>query len=133
MSLFWVPWKKYADFSGRADRPEFWVFTIIDKLIMFGILMASVIFFGTPAELPEDAPLNVLDYLFFLYQLAGFLPRWSVTVRRLHDTGKSGWYIMLGFIPFLGPLVLLIMTLQGSEKGPNQYGPGRMVYAEVFE
>lgn len=90
---------KYANFSGRATRSEYWWW------VLFTLLWAWI------------PIVNLLLLLFF------FLPSLGVAVRRLHDTGRSGWWILLGIIPILGGLILLIFYCTDSQVGSNQYGP----------
>ncbi|MEM6612327.1 MAG: DUF805 domain-containing protein [Cyanobacteria bacterium P01_C01_bin.72] len=105
--------KQYTRFHGRARRSEFWYFNLINFLINLSILLFS-------ALLPQELGGLVL-LLFYIYNFGVFLPSLAVTIRRLHDTGKSGWWCLINFIPF-GSLVLLFFMLQDSESGPNQYG-----------
>ncbi len=102
--------KQYADFHGRARRTEFWMFTLVN--IIISLLLSSLdYFFGT-------------YYLFSgIYGLAMLIPGLAVTVRRLHDTGKSGWMILVGLIPVLGALWLFILMIMDSQPGENKYGP----------
>ena len=94
--------RKYVDFSGRAGRPEFWWFFAFQILVMFVSGMIS-------------------DVLNGLTGLALLLPGLAVGARRLHDIGKSAWFLLLGLIPILGFLILLYWFVQPSE-GPNTYG-----------
>ena len=94
--------KKYAVFSGRARRAEYWYFYLFNFII--GVLFAI----GT---------------LGGIYSLAVLIPSIAVTVRRLHDTNHSGWWLLISFIPFFGGIILLIFLLQDSQPGENQYGP----------
>jgi len=100
---------KYATFSGRARRSEFWWFTLfaIIVYIVVGIIDAAI----------KNAVLGVI------VALALLLPSLAVTVRRLHDTGRSGWWILIGLIPFVGAIVLLVFECQDSQPGANNYGP----------
>lgn len=102
--------KQYADFSGRARRKEFWMFALINAIVGFclaliGRLIGNV--FGIVVS--------------SLYSLAVLLPALAVTVRRLHDTGRSGWWILIALIPVIGALWLLILMVIDS-KEDNQYG-----------
>lgn len=100
--------RKYADFNGRARRTEYWAFVLINFLIILGgTFLADTLGFG--------------GSLLGLYVLAMIIPSLAVTVRRLHDTNKSGWWLLLSFVPF-GNLILLIFTLLDGDYGPNQYG-----------
>ena len=104
--------RKYATFSGRAARPEFWWF------VLFLFLATSSLGMLDSALLPADTTL-----LAPLFWLATLLPRLAVSVRRLHDIGKSGWWLLLALIPVLGFLVLLYFCVQPGEPGENEYGP----------
>jgi uncharacterized membrane protein YhaH (DUF805 family) len=100
--------KKYAVFDGRAGRQEFWMFA----LIHFGVaILLSII----------DAVIG-LGFLATLYFLAVLLPAVGVTIRRLHDTDRSGWWALLGLVPILGLALLVLCALEGTP-GDNQYGP----------
>lgn len=103
--------RNYATFSGRAARPEFWWFVLF--LVIGNIVLGMVdgLIFG-------DA--SVLGGLF---GLATLLPALAVSVRRLHDIGKSGWWVLLHLIPLIGTLVLLYFYVQPGETGGNEYGP----------
>ena len=100
---------KYFDFSGRAKRTEYWSFYLIHAIV-FAVLFSLGATVGW-----------VFFVLFGIYYLATIIPSVAVLVRRLHDTGRSGWWVLIGFVPF-GGIVLLIFTLMGSD-GPNDYGP----------
>ncbi len=108
---------KYATFSGRARRSEYWWWYVFVTVI--GII-ANVI--------DRSAGLTFGDATYAGGWIAGiaglllFLPTFAVFVRRLHDTGRSGWWLLLGFIPLIGAIVLLIFTLLDSQ-ADNQYGP----------
>lgn len=101
--------KKYVVFEGRARRTEYWVFNLISFVIS---LVLSVI----------DNALS-LGFLASLYGLAVLLPSLAVTVRRLHDTNRSGWWILISLIPFIGWIVLLVFMLMDSDPQANEYGP----------
>lgn len=93
---------KYANFSGRAARPEFWWFFLFQVAVFVVTGMVS-------------------EVLYWIAALALLLPGLAVGARRLHDIGKSGWFLLLGFIPIIGFLVLLYWFVQPSQ-GANQYG-----------
>jgi uncharacterized membrane protein YhaH (DUF805 family) len=101
--------KQYVDFSGRAQRMEYWMFVLINFLIAVGL---SII----------DAVIG-LGFLSPLYLLAVFLPSIAVGVRRLHDTGRSGWWLLMALLPLIGAIVLIIFFIQDSQPGANEYGP----------
>ena len=111
--------KKYCCFAGRARRKEYWMF------VLFGFLSGFVLglvgaFIAGATEVPAFAFLGVI------FGLALFLPGLGVAVRRLHDIGKSGWWLLLGIIPivnWVGGIVLLVFYCLDSQPGENQYGP----------
>ncbi|GMQ91928.1 MAG: hypothetical protein BMS9Abin11_1243 [Gammaproteobacteria bacterium] len=101
--------KKYAVFDGRAQRTEYWMF------FLFNIIISIIL---TVIENAIGLPL-VLSGLYFL---AILLPSIGVAIRRLHDTGRSGWWLLIALIPFVG-IVLLIFMVLDSQSGDNEYGP----------
>lgn len=113
---------KYATFQGRAPRSEFWWWVLAIFLLLLvtrlidGALAAPLL--GFSAFAPEAGqPLS------FLVALGVIVPNIAVGVRRLHDTGRSGWWILIGLIPLIGTLILLYFYIQPSEQGDNAYGP----------
>jgi len=108
--------KKYAVFSGRARRKEYWMFTLVSTIfsiiamIIDNILGASI----------EGTGLGIFN---ILYSLAVLTPSYVVLVRRLHDVGKSGWMILIGLIPIIGPILVLVLTVTDSNPDENKYGP----------
>ncbi len=113
---------KYATFSGRAARSEFWYWILFVVLVSIGLsiidgaIVAPMI--GYAAFAPEaPQPLQLL------FNLATLLPTLAVTIRRLHDTDRSGWWILLGLIPIIGNLILLWWYIQAGSEGDNQFGP----------
>ena len=104
---------KYAAFSGRASRPEYWWF------YLFVLLAISV------AALPFLL-LNLDGVAGFFAGLAGlllFLPALAAAIRRLHDTDKSGWWALISFVPYVGSLILVILMILPGTDGDNRYGP----------
>jgi len=101
----------YANFSGRARRAEFWNFIICN--IVITLLLSLLIF------ILDDTGIT----MYIAYALVTFLPLVAATVRRLHDTNKSGLYILVGFIPVVGGIWLLILLATNGNYGPNNYGP----------
>lgn len=110
---------KYASVSGRARRSEYWYFVLFNVLISFITYFSAILF--------AFAESDGLTYLFTgLYILAGFaflVPSICVTIRRLHDTGRSGWNLLWYLVPIAGPFVLLVFLVSDSKLGPNQWGP----------
>ncbi|MCY8369202.1 DUF805 domain-containing protein [Bacillus haynesii] len=107
--------KNYAGFTGRERRKEFWLSCLFSYMVL-----VIYVFFKAILHLPEY---EIETYLGMVYLLAILVPCLAVTLRRLHDTGKSGYWICIGLIPLIGQFILLIMLCQDSEKGENQYGP----------
>ena len=102
--------KNYAVFDGRAMRSEYWLFALINFIIGMVLYILSFIV----AE---------VIFVYLLYGLAVLIPGLAVGARRLHDTGRSGWWQLVAFIPLLGVIVLIIMFVQPSEPSDNMYGP----------
>lgn len=131
MELMFQPIRKYADFSGRARRKEFWLFALLIFLIeiVFMALISAVggqdLLMGYPASanVPMSGPLMAVVLLHFAVMLALLVPSLAVTFRRLHDTNRKGWWILIGLIPLIGALVLFIFYLLDGTPGPNRFGP----------
>jgi uncharacterized membrane protein YhaH (DUF805 family) len=108
--------KKYAVFTGRAQRAEFWYFVLFNLLISVALALVDIAI-GTYSE---EAGVGLL---YGIYALAVLLPGIAVAVRRLHDTGRSGWWYLIGLIPLIGAIVLIVFWVQDSQPGENQHGP----------
>ncbi len=106
----------FKDFSGRARRKEYWMFVLFN--LIFGIVAAGL-----------DEILGLYNYEFgygpinAIYGLILLIPSLAVAVRRLHDIGKSGWMLLILFIPLIGVIWLLILLVREGELSANQYGP----------
>ncbi|MCC4264199.1 DUF805 domain-containing protein [Oceanimonas baumannii] len=107
--------KKYAVFQGRARRKEYWFFILFNALIS----LLLTFFDGLIGMYSEGVGLGMLSGV---YTLLVLLPSLAVTVRRLHDIGRSGWWILIAFIPLIGALVLLVFMVFDSKPGDNQFG-----------
>jgi len=107
--------KKYVVFSGRARRTEYWMFALINTIIsIIAMVLDNVL--GTTTE---DKRSGLFSGLF---ALATLLPSVAVYVRRLHDVGKSGWWMFIGLIPIVGVIWLFVLTVTDSQPGDNEYG-----------
>jgi len=102
--------KKYAEFSGRARRKEYWFFVLFNIIISFVLGLV-------------DGFVGLGGVLGGIYALAVLIPSIAVGVRRLHDTGRSGWWLLIGLVPIIGLIVLIVFMVGDSESGSNQYGP----------
>ena len=117
--------RKYVVFSGRATRSEFWWWILFIVLVSVALSMidGAVI---APMTGHETFDPEAGQPLQLLFNLATLLPTLAVTVRRLHDTDRSGWWILLGLIPIIGNLILLWWYIQSGTEGENQYGPAAL-------
>lgn len=102
--------KRYADFAGRARRQEYWMFVLWNIPIVIVLMVI-------------DFALGSYPVITWIYTLAVFLPSLGVSVRRLHDTGKSGWWYLVSLIPFVGWIWMLILMATEGHPGANEYGP----------
>ncbi|MDO9008347.1 MAG: DUF805 domain-containing protein [Thiobacillus sp.] len=107
--------KQYAVFKGRARRKEYWFFILFN---LIASLLLTLVDFMTGSL---DAELG-MGLLSGLYSLAILIPSLAVTVRRLHDTGRTGWWLLIGLIPLIGAIVLLVFMLLDSQPNDNEYG-----------
>lgn len=107
--------KKYAVFNGRARRKEYWFFVLFNIIISIVLTIID----GVTGSFSPEAGVGLLSGI---YALAVLIPSIAVTVRRLHDTGRNGWWLLIGFIPLIGIVVLLIFMAEESKPGDNQFG-----------
>jgi uncharacterized membrane protein YhaH (DUF805 family) len=110
MSWYLSVLKKYAVFSGRSQRKEYWMFGLFHGIIIFLLFLAPDGRDGVPA-------------LVGIYYLATLLPTLAVTFRRLHDMDRSGWWVCIQLVPILGAIVLLVFLVTDGTKGDNRFGP----------
>lgn len=116
MKWYLEPLNKYATFEGRARRKEFWQFAVFVFLVqlVLGVIDRMIGTFSIGAEF------GLLGGVFSLFVL---IPSIAVTVRRLHDIGRTGWWFFLYLIPLIGAIVMLIFMILDSQPETNQYGP----------
>ena len=120
--------KKYLVFSGRASRSEYWYFVLFN-IIVSAILTAIDIAIGsgtaeTTMSADAGASMSVnMGILSGIYSLAVFLPTLAVSIRRLHDTDHSGWWIFINLIPLIGWIIYLVFLVKDSTEGDNRFGP----------
>jgi uncharacterized membrane protein YhaH (DUF805 family) len=116
MSWFIEALRKYAIFSGRSRRKEYWYFVLFVVLITIALNMIDGLF-GAHHRSTGAGLLSTI------FSLAILIPSISVSVRRLHDIDRTGWWVLISLVPLIGWIVLLIFHVQDSTPGPNRYGP----------
>ena len=104
--------RRYTDFDGRSDRPEFWWFGLINhrEPVVWAIGIAA---FGFPTG----------ELVAVLYGLVTLLPALGVEIRRLHDTNRTGWWILISLIPIIGGIILIVFFASAGTQGSNRFGP----------
>ena len=110
--------KQYVDFSGRARRKEYWMFTLFNVVILIPLYLIVV----AGAALGSNGLVAIGAILYIGYAFAIIIPSLAVCVRRLHDIGKSGWYYLIGFIPLVGAIILIVWFCTDSQTGENEWG-----------
>ena len=120
MSWFLLAWQRATDFSGRSRRKEYWFFQLFNGLTFIGLMILG----GTLdwAVFGEARKGGILFFLLILYSIVVIIPGLAVTIRRLHDIGKSGWWYCIAFVPLIGGLILFVLTLLDSEAYANPWG-----------
>ena len=124
MEWMLMPLKRYADFSGRSRRKEYWMFVLFIFLVSVAISMVLSLL-GLSAE-DEGSLLGLggaMLVILLLFSLAVIIPSIAVQVRRFHDQDKSGWLVLLNLIPFVGGIIVLVFMCLDGTRGPNRYGP----------
>jgi len=139
MEWMLMPLRRYADFSGRPRRKEYWMFALLN-LIIYTVLYVLMLAAMGPtlaegmmqAEAGMEpvqpsagmmAGLGIVGIILMVYALAVFIPSLAVMVRRFHDQDKSGWFVLLALIPFIGGIVLLVFMCLDGTRGDNRFGP----------
>ncbi|WP_343662098.1 DUF805 domain-containing protein [Chryseobacterium mucoviscidosis] len=108
--------KQYADFKGRARRTEYWMYLLFNLIFaLIAAVLDNILGLKFSPEIPYG-------YLYLLYALVTFLPGLAVSVRRLHDVDKSGWFLFISLIPIIGGIWLLVLYATEGTQGRNQYG-----------
>ena len=118
MGLFFQPLRKYADFNGRARRMEYWPFSLVTMFIRVFLQLLAL---AASSSDPEAA--SGFSGLSALFTLGLLLPSLGVGVRRLHDTDRSGWWILIGVIPIVGWIAIIVMLAQDGTPNRNRFGP----------
>ncbi len=118
MNDFIIPYRRYVDFEGRSSRKEFWYFVLFYLIVSAVLTILDRTFFSS--ALGTDG--SVIDPLTSIFGIVSLIPNISVSVRRLHDTGRSGWWVLLWLIPLVGWIPLLIWYCQKGHPVANAFG-----------
>ena len=110
MNFYLDAWKKYANFGGRSRRKEFWIFALVNMVISWALAFIT-------------GSLGVVGTIvIYGFSLAIFVPGIAVSIRRMHDIGKSGWWLCVNFVPVIGSLWFIMLAAKDSQEGDNQWG-----------
>lgn len=112
---FQLGWRRFADFDGRSTRAEFWIFWVANFVMIVALTLLDVSMGLFSVQLRMGA-------FSFLYSLAVIGPSWAVFIRRLHDSGLSGWWSLLALTPFVGSIAVLVLGCRKSQSWNNRYG-----------
>jgi len=115
MNWYFDVLKKYATFGGRARRKEYWMFTLFSLIITIGLTVLD----GVTGMLVPGAGIGLLSGI---YSLAVLIPTLAVAIRRLHDTNRSGWWLLISLIPLIGMIVLLVFFVSDTKPEENRFG-----------
>lgn len=113
MNWFLLAFQRFSDFHGRSRRKEYWMFFLFNLLFSAAIVIVDDILGFNEG----------FGFLYVLYGLLVFIPSLALTVRRLHDIGKSGWMLLVSLIPLIGSIWLFILLVTEGDPHPNRYGP----------
>jgi uncharacterized membrane protein YhaH (DUF805 family) len=116
MKWYFQVLRKYAVFAGRARRKEYWIFNLIHAVVIFGLKGFELLM----GRFTPDGRITLIEPL---YVFATFVPLIAVSVRRLHDTNRSGWWFLMFLIPLVNLILFLSFMTEDSKPGENQYGP----------
>jgi uncharacterized membrane protein YhaH (DUF805 family) len=123
-----MPFKRYADFSGRSQRKEYWMFILLNWIIILPLFL----FIGIQGDAADKAKdqaassgpaVEIGVAVLLIYFVAIIVPSVAVAVRRFHDQDKSGWFFLLTLIPYVGSFIMLGFMVVDGTPGPNRYGP----------
>lgn len=116
MDWYLLAWRRYAEFNGRSRRKEYWMFALFNCLIGWSLFIAGLLL--------KESEIGVIFLgSYWIYSLAALTPAIAVYVRRMHDTGRSGWWWLIALIPLVGGVILIVLLATDSEPGTNKYGP----------
>jgi uncharacterized membrane protein YhaH (DUF805 family) len=115
MKYYLLALKNYAAFKGRSNRSEYWYFTLFQFIFVIVAILLDVALGLNFTPVPYG-------FIYLSYVLATFIPGLSVSVRRLHDLNKSGWWLLIALIPFIGGIWMLVLMASEGTRGDNKYG-----------
>lgn len=123
-AVIYSPWAYMENFTGRARRREYWMFALFNLIFLIVAMILDNVL-GTTFKAGGGAYLATLPYgwIYLLYSLAMIVPGLAVWVRRLHDVGKSGWWLLIGFIPLTGAIWLFVLACTDGDPRSNMFGP----------
>ncbi|MEC3912329.1 DUF805 domain-containing protein [Sphingobium sp. CR2-8] len=122
MEYMLLPLRRYADFSGRSRRKEYWMFFLGYMLAAIALGIVGVILGGFPSgQASGGASLMVILLLVLVAVL--IIPSFAVQVRRFHDQNRSGWFVLLNFVPYVGGIIVLVFMCLDGTRGENRFGP----------
>ena len=124
MIIYFTVLKKFTKFSGRSRMSEFWIFTLIN----FVFMILAMIIDNVTGIILRPLPFGTF---FIIYTLLVFLPGLALLVRRMHDVGKSGWFVLLSLIPLIGTVWLLALCITEGNPGDNKYGPSPKAFSTI--
>jgi len=124
MIIYFTVLKKFTKFSGRSRMSEFWMFTLINFIFM----ILALIIDNVTGIILRPLPFGTF---FIIYTLLVFLPGLALLVRRMHDVGKSGWFVLLSLIPLIGTVWLLALCITEGNPGDNKYGPSPKAFSTI--
>lgn len=138
MEWMLMPLRRYADFSGRSRRKEYWMFALMNFIIyalLYGIMISAMGPSFTEAMMQAEGGMNsvqpsdgmmagvgIVGMVMVIYSLAVFIPSLAVMVRRFHDQDKSGWFVLLALIPMVGGIIVLVFMFLEGTRGDNRFG-----------
>jgi uncharacterized membrane protein YhaH (DUF805 family) len=128
MNWYLEVWRKGLDIHGRASRTEYWMFTLFNFIFVCCAAIMDNVVGTTFGYLPYG-------FIYLVYMVAVLIPSFTVTIRRLHDVGKSGWMLLLLLIPFIGAVWIFVLTILDSEPGNNRFGPNSKeegIYSKIY-
>ena len=124
---FWEAVKRgfgqYCCFTGRASRSEYWWFNLFVSVIAILVSGPEIIDVVKEPDMSMTAMYHGTGFLSWIWYLAVLLPSWGLLFRRLHDTGRSGWWVLINLIPLVGSIVIFVFTVLPSQPFTNKYGP----------